>query len=232
LTVTLVQTVAGHSTTLVNTLTVTLFSPATAGNCLVVCAGARNANVVTGVTSSGSADNWASAATADAGAITSEIWADPHCGGGNTTVTVLFTVSGLLAVQVFEFAGVAVSPADVTAPGGLSIPPVSSWSSGSTGTAQAGDVVIGSCCGFEGSGVYTLTGPSSPWVNEPVIATSGSGFFVRLIAGYQVLSGSAAATYSGTSGAPQSYGAVAIALKSASGGGVGGSTGSFLPFFP
>jgi len=224
---------ANHSSSLVTALTVTLPSPATAGNCLVACIGGHNANAVTALYSSASQDQWGTTAavTASASAETCEIWIDPACAGGNTTVSCSVTNSGLVIMQVFEFSGVASgSPVDGTPASAVSVPQVSSWSSGASGTASAGDVVIGASCGFNGSGAYTLTGPSSPWTNEAYIATSLSSIWVRLIAGYQVLSGSGTATYSGTSSAAQSYGAAAIALKAAGSGGAG-SAGSFLPFF-
>ena len=233
MTIAFVQVGTNHSSSQVGALTVTLPSPATAGNCLVACIGGHNANAVTSVISSASPDNWGTTAavTASAGAETCEIWADPGCHGGNATVSCTTTVNGLLIMQVFEFSGVAASGAvDVTA-SALSIPPVTSWSSGSTGTAQAGDLIVGACCGYAGGGPYSLTGPGSPWVNEAYVATSLLSLYVRLIAGYQVLSGAGAVTYSGTSGSAQAYGAAAVALKSASGGGGSGSHGSFLPFF-
>jgi hypothetical protein len=234
-TISLVQAAANHSSTLVSSLTVTLSSPATAGNLLVACIGGHNASSVTTVTSSASPDNWGTAAavTASAGAETCEIWADPGCSGGNTTVTCTTTVGGLVIMQVLEFSGVASSSAlDVTAAATSSVPSTS-WSSGSTGTAQAGDLIVGASCGYGGSGAYSLVGPSSPWTNEAYIATSLSGIYVRLIAGYQVLSGAGSATYSGTSSpySQASWGAAAVALKSASGGGGSGSGGAFLPFF-
>lgn len=233
MTIAFVQTAASHSSSLVHSLTATLSSPATAGNCLVACIGGHNINVVTGVTSSASADNWgtAGAVTASAGAETCEIWTDPGCAGGNTTVTCSVTNSGLVIMQVFEFAGVASgSPVDGTPASAVSVPQTTSWSSGATGTASAGDLVIGASCGYNGASAYTLTGPSSPWTNEAYIATSQSSIWTRLIAGYQVLSGSGTATYSGTSSSAQGWGAAAIALKAAGGGGAG-SAGSFLPFF-
>jgi hypothetical protein len=223
---------ANHSSSLVTALTVTLSTPAKAGNCLVACIGGYDTNVVTGVVSSASADQWGTTAavTASTGAETCEIWTDPDCAGGNATVSCSVTNGGLVIMQVFEFAGVAASsPVDGSPASAVSALQVSSWSSGATGTASAGDLVIGASCGFSGSGAYTLTGPGGSWTNEAYIATSLSSIWVRLITGYQVLSGSGAATYSGTSSHAQAYGAAAIALK-ASGGG-GGSAGSFLPFF-
>ena len=236
MTISLAQPAAqNHSSTLVTALTVTLSSPATAGNCLVACIGGHSINVVTAVISSASADNWGTAAavTASAGAETCEIWADPGCAGGNTTVSCSTTNGGLVIMQVFEFAGVAASSAVDVIASAVSIPQTSSWSSGSTGTAQAGDVIVGASCGFGGAGAYTLTGPSSPWTTEAYIATSQSSIWTRLICGYQVLSGSGSATFPGTSSQAQAWGAAEVALKAAGGGGGGGggSAGSFLPFF-
>jgi len=233
--ITLAQPVAqNHSSTQVHGLTVTLNSPMTPGNCIVACIGGHNANAVTSVTSAASADFWGTTAavTASAGAETCEIWVDPGCASAATTVTCTVTNSGLVIMQVFEFAGVAASsPVDVTA-SASSIVQATSWSSGSTGTAQAGDLIVGASCGFGGASAYTLTGPGSPWTDEAYIATSLSSIWVRLINGYQVLSGSGSATWSGTASQLQNWGAAAVALKAAgAGGGGGGSAGSFLPFF-
>jgi hypothetical protein len=228
-----VQTAANHSSTLVTGLTATLTTPATAGNCLVACIGGHSTSTVTAVTSAASQDQWGTTAavTASAGAETCEIWIDPDCAGGNTTVNITTTNGGLIILQVFEFSGVAaISPIDGTPASAVSIPQTTSWSSGATGTASSGDLVIGASCGYEGASAYTLTGPSAPWTNEAYIATSQSSIWVRLIAGYQMLSGSGTATYSGTASQAQTWGAAAVALKAAGGGG-GGSAGSFLPFF-
>ena len=233
--ISLVQVAQNHSSTLAHGLTVTLSSPATAGNCLVACIGGHSTNVVEAVTSSASADNWGTVGTVTASAAqeTCEIWTDPDCAGGNTTVTCTVTNTGLIIMQVYEFSAVAASGAvDVTA-SATSIPQTSSWSSGGPVTASAGDVVVGACLGYSGTSAYTLTGPGGSWTNQLPIATSQSSIWVRLITGYEVLSGSGTATYSGTSSPnPQTWGAAAVALKAAGGGGGGGgSAGSFLPFF-
>ena len=81
-------------------------------------------------------------------------------------------------------------------------------------------------------GGYTVTGPSSPWVNETAIGTSISGLSAstsRYMAGYQITTGSGTMTFAGTSSAYQEYACVAIALKAVAA--PGGGSGSFLPFF-
>jgi hypothetical protein len=231
-TIALAQTpAANHSSVHQAALTITLGSPATAGNCLVACIGAWQGSTVAAVTSSASPDHWALGSSGDLGSGTAEIWADPGCAGGNTTVGVTFTVPGLLAVQVFEFSGVAHSSAvDTTASGG-SLAPGTSWTTGASGSAAAGDLLLGMCLAYSTGGAFTLAGPSSPWVNEPQIATSQSGEYVRLLAGYQTSGGAGAFTYAGNSGLiSQQYAAAGLALKP-SGGGGSGPAGSFLPFF-
>src|SRR5690348_9538589 len=94
-------------------LSLTLGSATTAGNCLIVCiagdAAATNP-AVTGITLGGAAGNFAQVLTAgstSADAITTSIWADPNCAGGQTSVTVTFTVSGTfgICVTVMEWSG-------------------------------------------------------------------------------------------------------------------------------
>lgn len=227
------QTAANHSSTDVHALTVTLDNPVTAGNCVVACIGGYNINVVESVVSAASADNWVLGESGDVGPSTAEVWIDPDCAAGHTTFSASVTNSGLIIMQVFEFSGVATSsPADVTTSGGSGAL-VTSWSSGTSATASAGDLLVGMCCGHGGGGTYTLSGPSSPWINETPVATSLGGIWARLVAGYQVLGSSAALTYSGTATVAQDYAAAGVALKAAGGGGGGGGSGSgsFLPFF-
>ena len=219
-----------------NSLTVTLPNPPAAGNCLVACIGGHNANTVSSVVLGFSdADNWAAALTNDVGAITGEIWIDPDCDGSSAGVTIHTANAGQINAQVFEFSGVSTSPLDVST-SAQNLTPSSSWSSGTSGTAAAGDAWIGMCSGYAGV-IYSLTGPSSPWTNEAVL-TNSSGtpqVFSRFIAGYQVSSSAGTVTYAGVStGSPntQVYAALAISLTAAGGGGGGGAaTGSFLPFF-
>lgn len=233
MTITLVQTAAASSGTAdVSALTVTLGGLATAHNCLVACIGGFDVGAVVNVTSSGSPDHWGTTAavTEDLTVTTCEIWVDPNCAGGNTTVTVAVTNPGLLMAQVFEFSGVlASSPADVTTVNGSASIANTSWSSGTSSAYTSGDVLVGMCASSNASVLYTMTGPSSPWINEASVGANVAPNFARMIAGYQVTSGGGTMAYAGTNTGFVRYGAAAVALKATGGG--SGAAGSFLPFF-
>ena len=219
----LVQSKSATGTT-GTSVTVTLTSNTGAGNCLVVCVGATQATTnptVSGITLGGSAGNFAlaKAVNTNGTAVDCEVWADPNCAGGQTSVVVSFNAgsgSGLgYVVWVMEWSGIVTSsPVDKTngqAPGASA-----SWSSLSSGTlSQASELVIGAIAQSAGSN-STITGPGAPWTN---LAQVNAGIDVGLMAGYQVVSATTAQTYNGTqslSGA--GYGAV-IATFKASGGG-------------
>jgi hypothetical protein len=228
----LVQTAwATSGSTDAHGLVAALDTRATPGSCLVACVAGYDVGAVEAVTSAASQDNWGTAAavSADDASTTCEIWINPGCTVAASTVTAGVTTSGLLMAQVFEFSGIlASSPADVTTTGNDPSIVATSWSSGTSGTYEAGDVLIGMCSANNGSVAFTMTGPSSPWANESYLQASLSGIFARMIAGYQITTGGGTMTYSGTNTGFVRYGAAAIALKAVSGG---GSTGSFLPFF-
>ena len=230
MTIALVQAAASPTGTAdVHAQSVALGTPATAHNCLVACIAGYNCNAVEAVTSAASADNWAAGVIQDNASVTCEIWVDPDCAGGNATVSAGVTTAGLLMVQIFEFSGVlASSPIDVTTSGGSLSVTNTSWSSGTSGTYAAGDVLVGMCSSSNASVLYTMTGPSSPWTNEASIGANVTPNRARMIAGYQITSGGGTMTYAGTNTGFVRYGAAAIALKAVSSG---GSIGSFLPFF-
>lgn len=196
------------------TLTVTLGSATTAGNCLIVCAGAAQASAdptVSGITLGGSAGNFAVVKAVNNNADADcEIWADPGCAGGQTSVVVSFNAgSGSQqgnAVWVMEWSGVTVSgPVDKVNGANAS---GSSFSSGSTGTlTNASELVIGAVAYF-GSSSNTITGPSSPWTGLAQVNAGGGGNGVALAAGYQVVSATTSLAYSGTNSVSNGYGAV------------------------
>jgi hypothetical protein len=218
----LVQSKSGTATT-GTSVTVTLTSGTTTGNCLVVCVGASDGTTnptVSGITLGGSAGNFAFAEKQNSNADTDcEIWADPDCAGSQTSVVVSFNAgsgSNLgYAVQVMEWSGVATSsPVDKT--NGALSGSTSSFSSGSTGTlSQASEVVIGAVMAQCSSGTETVAGPSSPWTNLAQAAPAAS---MALGTGYQVVSATTAQTYSGTLTAASVYGAAVVTLKGAASG--------------
>jgi hypothetical protein len=211
----LVQSAPGEATS-GTTVTVTLTSPTGAGNCLAVCIGGSQGTTnptVSGITLGGSPDNFNRAEAVNNNADTDcEIWLDPGCAGGRTSVVVTFNAgtgsTPGMSVWVMEWSGVTpVSPADKTnGQNGAA----TSWSSLSSGTlSQAVEVVIGAVSVAGGTGV-TLTGPSSPWTN---LAQENGGDSVALMAGYQAVIATTAQTYSGTSSLDAAYGAVIVTLR-------------------
>src|SRR5580692_6602601 len=107
---TLVQSKSGSATS-GTTITVTLTSNTTAGNCLVVCAGDYAGTfpaTVTGITLGGSAGNFTLGESKNTSAEPdAEIWADPNCAGGQTSVVVTFSATVTdAAVWVMEWSGV------------------------------------------------------------------------------------------------------------------------------
>jgi hypothetical protein len=204
----LVQSKSGTATS-GTTVTVTLTSSTTAGNCLVVYAGAyqsASAPTVNGVTLGGSAGNFAQAVWDFVGC-DAEIWVDQNCAGGQTSVVITFAAgagSSLgMGAWVEEWSGVALtSPADKNAVNdGTSTSP----SSGSTGTLSGANELAGGVI----AATQSITGPSSPWTNQSQLTAGG----LRLVAGHQVVSATTALTYSGTmsSGA---WTAAIVTLKS------------------
>ena len=188
-----------------SSVTVTLGSPTTGGNCLVALFGdaADTTNVLpSGITLGGSADNWAQVATWTANAHAAVAgWADPACAGGQTSV-VISTTGGSgdhLFAWVFEFSGLT-GTLDVSS--GADNGFAASWTSAATSaTTQASEVAFGITSGsVNGSAGTTagLAGPSSPWVNEAQQSLVGTTHTKDAICGYQILSSTGAQTYAGT----------------------------------
>ena len=228
-----VQQKSNHNSGL-TTLTVTLTSATTAGNCLVVAATLANTGVtnqtITGVTLGGVADHFGASAAFVSGVGSSgrtEFWIDPNCAGGQTAVQItLSTSTGVITnAHVFEVSGVALtSPLDQHDSGAGAWTSGTSFSSGATGTtAQAKEIAVGVVVEFTATGPPTISGPSSPWVNVTQENNNFSGSnFVSSVAGTNILSPTGTQTYSGTStitnaGAGR---ASVITLKAASTGGL------------
>jgi len=215
-TITVVQHVQGYETT-GGTLTLTLGSNTTGGNCLVAITGINQPGDLNlaGITLGGSAGNWGSVYTYDATDVAYlAFWADPGCAGGQTQV-VITGPSGTtqLYADVYEVSGLA------STLGGLLDRSVhhevdgtgAAWTSTATATTtQASEIAFGIVNGFNNAGgAVTLTGPSSPWVNEPQITPTTPSFQMT---GYNILSSEAAITYNGTSNMTGSNNYYAAAL--------------------
>ncbi len=195
----LVQSNSGSATS-ASSLTVTLGSGTTAGNCLAVCIGALGSSTtesVSGVTLGGAAGNFASAASKlESGSsiyALSAIWVDQNCAGGQTSVAVTFSASDTFVTAfAMEWSGILASGAvDQAVSAGTT---TTSWSSGTTGTlAQPVEVAIGAVSCYTGT-TLSITGPSSPWTNFSPLYDSAYGS----MAGYQILSATTGLAYSGT----------------------------------
>jgi hypothetical protein len=207
---TLVQSKSGTGTSL-TTLTVTLSSATTAGNCLIVVVGTSAGTdnpQVSGITLGGSAGNFASAETAYNDAdVNAAIWADQNCAGGQTSVVITLThgsgSSPTVNAWVMEWSGVLTSGAvdKVNGANGSG----TSWSTGSTGTlSQSVELIVGTVTS-DGS---SITAPGSPWTE----LTQVSGSAVKTAVGYQVVSATTAVTYNGTSGSGD-YGCCIASFK-------------------
>lgn len=210
-------------------VTLTLGSPTGTGHCLIVGIGeAENTTApsVSGITLGGSADNFALAVKGSGASFTNaEIWADPGCAAGQTSVVVSFsggTGGGQgQAVYAEEWSGLAVSsPVDKTSQGtGTS----ASWASGLTGTlSQAAELLWGVSAFFGGS-TGTLTGPSSPWVNSSQV---NEGTIVGLMAGHQPVTSATSQQYAGSISSSANWTAAIASLKAAAISGAAPGTAS------
>src|ERR1035438_493913 len=92
-------------------LTVTLSTATTAGNCLVVMAGAVT-NAVSGITLGGAVGNFTRLVHVSAQYPVS-CWADPGCAGGQTAVAGTVAASDTGVVTVYEVSGLTASPLDL-----------------------------------------------------------------------------------------------------------------------
>jgi hypothetical protein len=204
-----------------NSLTGTLGTPTTAGNCLVYViiteTGTNVTMTVTGATLGGSAGNFAQAISKQSGFASSAtqfvaIWVDRNCAGGQTAVAVAGTNLNIGAgtdngYVVLEIAGLDTSsPVDTTAQASNAATTGTALSTGSTGTtAQASEIAVGGLSGFNSLSSYTSG-----------YTTSGiSGGFNT--AGYKVLSATGTQSFGCNQSATGPWAAAVITLKAASG---------------
>lgn len=215
--ITLVQH-AQNNGSLVTSVTVTLGSNTTAGNCLVVCVATNNTTTtISGITLGGSAGNFsqivsqASPAVFGSGA-SCFIWADPNCAGGQTSVVVTFSASVKAAVDVYEFSGLVAS--SVLDKSSTASGTSTSWTSGTTATtALAAEAWVGVVAIDDNTG--TPTGPFSSWTNETAQGLGGATATLQEISGYQITSSTGTATYSGSYAAAADYAGAVVTLKGA-----------------
>ena len=162
-----------------------------AGNTIVVCvqtSGTGSNPTITGMLLGGSAGNFAKAAGLNNNAAyNSEIWYDPDCAGGQTTVTAAFTTvtSPYTNFTVYEVTGTLVADTGTAA---AVTTASTSWGSGNTtATTQANEIWFGSVATAQ------LPTPDSCW------ATSGpSEASYWTDTGYQIVTVTGPAAFSGT----------------------------------
>ncbi len=205
------------STTRAYTLTVTI--PATtAGNTLVVAINSMNTAgqaSVTGVKLGGSAAGFSQAAVAHAagtlgGAAYYDVflWVGRNIAGDQTTVTItgnsdLAVASGSGGVVVYEFAGIPSATLDQSSTG-YDNTPTTTWSSGTTGTTTApGEIWVGTAASNG-----QINSPAAPWT-----VTADTGGSPLWNTGYQIVSATGTAAYSGTMSFGDPYAAAVITLK-------------------
>jgi hypothetical protein len=221
----LVQSAPGATASSGTSLTLTLPSGTTAGNCLVVYVGAVQGvtnPVVSGVTLGGSGTNAVKAEQENSASTNDcEIWVIWDIAGGQTSVVVNFTAgsggSQGNAAYAEEWSGVQNTASPVTAAVNGANAGSSSWSSGSSGSPPAGGLLALGAVAANSGTAATLTGPSSPWVNKAQLNVST---VLALMAGHQVLSAAAAETYSGSISASTGWSAVVALLLAGTGPGL------------
>ena len=208
--ISVVQTVTANS------LSITLPTAPTAGNALIVCVGSFSASSsaessITGITLGGSSAGWTQATAGHGNDGAGDyndafIWylADVPAGGPTSLVisgTNLLVASSDGGVVIYEVSGLSTTaPLDqVSNDGGNSL----DWSSGATpATTSASEIWIG-----VGATYNTISGPGTPWTNSA---------FTYAVAGYQIVSATGTATYSGTQGSSGAWAAAVATFKAPS----------------
>lgn len=227
------------------TATATFSSPPSAGNCLIICFSVQadvsvfNWSLNTPKTGS-STDNWGYNTTTAGGdgLVSAGVAVDPNTNASSSSVSIPASFGAtanssntlFITMDIFEFSGIlTISPADQTANSNTNTTTNTSWTSTSTATTtQANELWIGVSAPqvFASNTTQTVTGPSSPWINETVLSGSyqdgGTGtaskFFGYQISGYQIVSSTGTATYSGTNSQNSVYDAAVLTLKAAAAG--------------
>lgn len=218
----LVQSKQGHSTS--SPLNITLDSATTAGNGLIVVighTGSTNDGTVSGITLGGAAGNFASAASSGnpaADAAVTDCWLDLNCAGGQTAISISFTgAAGTIDfyATVYERDDLLTASAFDKSSGNPVNGSASSWTSNATATTtQAVEVWVGGVL-LVGASALTPTGPSSPWNNLTALTNNNGGTQTAWLSGWEAVTATGTATYSGTvsPAASVGYTALAVTLK-------------------
>lgn len=237
MTISVVHTTVGTPSASGGAVTVTIPST-TATNLLAVAlmslgSGGANPSAVTSVTLGGSAGNFSSREIQGASSGTVPLvalWACENIAGGQTSVVITMTGgTGSVGVipYVFEISGMPTTAGGATdQAAGNTNPGSTAFSSGATPTTtEASEIWIGIGAYAAGSS-KTITGPASPWTNLTASSATIGGVACGAVAGYQIVSSTGTATYSGTISTSEDWAAAVITLQGASGGTNITSTGS------
>ena len=202
------------------------FAGATAANnalfaCITLFEDPTNQLVISTVTTNGAVENWLAVANIGGGATDGEqfaIWVNKLTAGSQTVVDINFsfgytatTSSSVCALaDIYEVAGIANPSLDKGSVATSGASGVTAWDSGAGGTAvtsQASEIWLGMAAldPTATDTATTITG-AAPWINATVLSSSvqsgGTGaansFFVYQISGYQIVSATGSAKYSGT----------------------------------
>lgn len=198
-----------------STVTATFGSNTASGNTIIACVSNKNGLTVSSVALTGSSDTWAQAAAAvNSGfSLHTEIWYDNGNSAGHTGVTVTLSASGTsgFELDIYEWSGIVTSsPLDKTS---TNFATSSSFTSNATATlSQASEVAFGSVV----DGNTTITGPSSPWTNEPQLTAAGS---CTQMSGYQQVSATTALSFAGNFSGSVGYAAAIATFKLSAAGG-------------
>ena len=137
----------------------------------------------------------------------SEIWYDPACASGITSVEVTFNAGTgteqANAVWVEEWPYLLTLDTHPAGTGNSA--GTTSFASGATGAlAAANEIIVGTVCAEGGSSAPTITGPAGAWTSHAQISLQS---IVGMIAGYESVTSNATQTYSGTTSVSVIYGA-------------------------
>jgi hypothetical protein len=221
-----VQSATNSVTNTTGTLTLTLGTATTAGNCLVVlpggyCPGAAGNIGANTCTLGGVAGNFNASHLSGAQSSTPDDcaalipWADWNCAGGQTVISVALTagtgtfylfgaayeISGLLGTAAVVDANVA----DSYSGSGTS------WGGAGAGAmSQASEIIFGSV--IADAGTTTITGPASPWANTTALSIASEASF---LAGYEILSSIVTPSYTGSFGTSRGWCGNVFSLEAA-----------------
>lgn len=200
--ITVVQSTQGSSAS-GTTVSASFASNTTAGNCVIAVIASNISNTVSGVTLGGAAGNFAQSVVSSTHSLAA-IWSDPNCAGGQKAVSATLGTSSGNVIFIYEVSGLATSSVvDVTHTGAAA---TSAFSSGSVTSTVANEIWVGL-----GNATLTPTGPSSPWINNTTETSNDC------VAGYQIVSSTGSAVYSGTLSGAALSDAVVATFKAAPG---------------